>query len=61
MDNSRGAVATEAPRRLTALRFAPVESTRATMETLREHVTKLGRPVSVYSDKHRLFRVNRSG
>ena len=43
----------DATSRLTALRFAPVESTKATMETLREHLAKPGRPVSVYSDKRR--------
>ena len=51
----------DATSQLTALRFAPVESTKATMETLREHLARLGRPVSIYSDKHSIFRVNRSG
>ena len=51
----------DATSRLTALRCAPAESTKATMETLWEHVAKLGRLVSVYSDKHSIFKVDRSG
>jgi hypothetical protein len=36
--------------RLTALRFAPVESARAYLETLRCHVLEHGCPLAFYSD-----------
>jgi transposase len=48
----------DATSRLTALRFAPAETTRAYLETLREHVLAHGRPLAFYSDRHGIFRVN---
>lgn len=42
----------DATGRLTALRFAPVESTRAYLEALRDHVLAYGRPLALYSDRH---------
>jgi transposase len=48
----------DATGRLTALRFAPVESTQAYLETLRDHVLGHGRPLAFYSDRHGIFRVN---
>ena len=48
----------DATSRLTALRFVPVESTRAYLETLRDHVLAHGRPLAFYSDRHGIFRVN---
>ena len=48
----------DATSRLTALRFAPVESARAYLETLRCHVLKYGCPLAFYSDRHGIFRVN---
>lgn len=48
----------DATGRLTALRFAPVETTRAYLETLRQHVLAHGKPLAVYSDRHGIFRVN---
>lgn len=48
----------DATGRLTALRFAPVESTRAYLEALRAHVLAHGRPLAFYSDRHGIFRVN---
>ena len=48
----------DATGRLTALRFAPVESARAYLEALREHVLAHGRPLALYSDRHGIFRVN---
>jgi hypothetical protein len=48
----------DATSRLTALRFAPVESARAYLETLRCHVLEHGRPLAFYSDRHGIFRVN---
>jgi transposase len=48
----------DATSRLTALRFVPVESTRAYLETLRAHVLAHGCPLAFYSDRHGIFRVN---
>ena len=48
----------DATGRLTALRFAPVQSTRAYLEALRDHVLAHGRPLAFYSDRHGIFRVN---
>ncbi len=43
---------------LGALRFVPVESTQAYMETLAGYLDLHGRPVALYSDRHSIFRVN---
>jgi transposase len=48
----------DATSRLTALRFAPVESGAAYLAALREHVLAHGRPLAFYSDRHGIFRVN---
>lgn len=40
------------------LRFAPAETPRAYMETLRDYLDKYGRPLALYSDRHSIFRVN---
>jgi transposase len=48
----------DATSRLTALRFAPVESGKAYLDTLRDQVLTLGRPLAFYSDRHGIFRVN---
>ena len=48
----------DATSRLLALRFVPVESTRAYLETLRAYVLEHGCPVAFYSDRHGIFRVN---
>ena len=48
----------DATSELMALRFAPAETTQAYMETLRRYLTRHGRPVAIYSDKHSIFRVN---
>jgi len=48
----------DATSRLTALRFAPAETTRAYLETLRGHVLEHGQPLAFYSDRHGIFRVN---
>jgi hypothetical protein len=44
--------------RLTPLRFAAVESCKAYLETLRDHVLTHGTPLAFYSDQHGTFRVN---
>ena len=48
----------DATDRLTALRFAPSETTRAYLETVRAHVLAHGVPLAFYSDRHGIFRVN---
>ena len=48
----------DATSRLTALRFAPTETTRAYLEALRSHVLAHGCPLAFYSDRHGIFRVN---
>ena len=48
----------DATGRLTALRFAPSETTRAYLEALRDHVSAHGCPLAFYSDRHGIFRIN---
>jgi transposase len=48
----------DATGRLTALRFAPVESGPAYLAALRDHILTHGRPLAFYSDRHGIFRVN---
>jgi len=48
----------DATSRLTALHFAPSETTRAYLTALRRHVLAHGRPLALYSDRHGIFRVN---
>jgi transposase len=48
----------DATNRLTALRFVPAETTRAYLETVRDHVLAHGLPLAFYSDRHGIFRVN---
>ncbi len=48
----------DATSRLTALHFAPSETTRAYLTALRSHVLAHGRPLAFYSDRHGIFRVN---
>ena len=48
----------DATGQLTAMRFAPVESCQAYLETLREQVLAHGMPLAFYSDRHGNFRVN---
>lgn len=48
----------DATGRLTGLRFAPAETARAYVETLRDHVLAHGVPLAFYSDRHGIFRIN---
>jgi transposase len=48
----------DATGRLTGLRFAPAETTRAYVEALRDHMLSHGVPLAFYSDRHGIFRVN---
>ena len=50
----------DATSRLMQLRFVPSESTASYFEVLREYLGQHGCPVAFYSDKHSVFRVNRS-
>jgi hypothetical protein len=48
----------DATSRLTSLQFFPTETTKAYMDVLKKHLANYGRPVSLYSDRHGIFRVN---
>ena len=48
----------DATGRLTALQFAPCETTGAYLGALRSHVAAHGCPLAFYSDRHGIFRVN---
>jgi len=48
----------DATSQLMALHFTPAETTQSYMETLSAYLHQHGRPVSIYSDKHSIFRVN---
>jgi transposase len=48
----------DATSRLTALQFAPAETTKAYLSALRSHVRVHGVPLAFYSDRHGIFRVN---
>jgi hypothetical protein len=48
----------DASGRLTHLRFAPAETTKAYLQALEAHVLAHGLPPAHYSDRHGIFRVN---
>ncbi len=48
----------DATGRLTALQFAPTETTKAYLSALRAHILAYGVPLAFYSDRHGIFRVN---
>jgi transposase len=48
----------DASGRLQYLRFVPAESTWAYLEGLRQYLSVYGRPMSLYSDRHSVFRIN---
>lgn len=48
----------DATSQLTSLQFFPTETTKAYMDVLKKHMADYGRPVSLYSDRHGIFRVN---
>ena len=49
----------DATGRLTAGRFVPAETTESYQTILEEHLSKHGRPLALYVDKHSIFRINR--
>lgn len=63
-DNQPGTLTTllvfidDATGRLTDLRFVAHETTLDYMRVLHEHIQTFGVPVSLYSDKHSIFRIN---
>jgi len=48
----------DATSRLLEMRFFPTETTEAYMTCLKRYLKCFGRPVSLYSDRHGIFRVN---
>jgi transposase len=48
----------DATGRLTSMRFAPAETTRAYRQTLQAHILAHGVPLALYSDRHGIFRIN---
>ena len=48
----------DATSRLTALHFAPTETTKAYIFALRTHILSHGAPLAFYSDRHGVFQVN---
>jgi hypothetical protein len=49
----------DATSQTTAARFVPSETTESYLEILREHLERYGRPLSLYVDKHRIFRIGK--
>ncbi len=48
----------DATGKLMQLRFAPTETTLGYMHVLHAYILAFGRPMSLYSDKHSVFRIN---
>jgi len=48
----------DATSRLLEMGFFPTETTEAYMTCLKRYLKRFGRPVSLYSDRHSIFRVN---
>ena len=48
----------DATSKLTQLRFMPTETTLGYLRVLHDHIVAHGVPVSLYSDKHSIFRIN---
>jgi transposase len=46
---------------VTQIRFVPNETTHGYMRVLHNHILAYGVPVSLYSDKHSIFRINAKG
>ena len=49
----------DASGRILFMRFYPAETSEAYMDGIRHYLNKFGRPVSFYSDKDSVFRINR--
>ena len=48
----------DATSRIMAARFVDAESTLSYMETTRDYITRHGKPLAFYSDRHTVFKVN---
>lgn len=48
----------DATSKTTSAKFVPAETTESYLEILQEHLEKHGRPLALYVDKHRIFRVS---
>jgi hypothetical protein len=51
----------DATSRLMQLRFVPSESAFAYFQAMRSYLESHGKPIALYSDKHSVFRINKSG
>jgi hypothetical protein len=49
----------DATSQITDGQFFPTETTEAYLECLEHHLKRFGKPISIYVDKHSIFRVNR--
>ncbi len=47
----------DATSQTTSAKFVPAETTESYLEILQEHLEKHGRPLALYVDKHRIFRI----
>jgi transposase len=41
------------------MQFAPAESTEAVMRLLHDYITRYGRPLAIYADRHSIYQTNR--
>jgi transposase len=48
----------DATSRITAARFCENETTNDYLDALKNHINRYGKPLSLYSDKHQIFKVN---
>ena len=49
----------DATNEITSAKFAPTETTEGYLSCLRDHLQRYGRPLSLYVDKHGIFKVNK--
>lgn len=49
----------DATSKITAGKFFPTETTNGYLDVLEEQIQSYGRPLSLYSDKHSIFKINR--
>ena len=48
----------DATSKITSAKFCRHETTNNYLKTLEEHIKNYGKPISIYSDKHSIFKVN---
>jgi transposase InsO family protein len=49
----------DATNEITSARFVPVETTEGYLICLKQHLTRYGKPLGLYVDKHSIFKVNK--